>query len=446
MTTVTERTLPQSLDAERAVLGGVLLDNSQLADACEQIDATQFFRDAHRRIFSAMLDLAERREVIDLLTLKDELGAQSLDAVGGPTYIAGLIDGVPRSTNVAHYARIVRRTASLRALIFAANRVLSRAYDDADDASEILEEAERVILGLADNVTVGGFESMQSIAPRAFALLEKLHASKSGITGVASGFIDLDHLTRGFQPGTLVVLGARPGIGKSSFAVNIAQNAGLAGHAVGVFSLEMPTEELFFRQIASTARIDSHRLQSGYLGERDWARVAEAMETITRMPLYLDETPAIGLYAVRSRARRLKAEHGLDLLVIDYLQLMATSAEQETRAQAIGAITAALKALAKEMRIPVLVLSQLSREPEKRGSRPKLSDLRDSGSIEQDADIVLFLHRDEQADHTELILAKHRNGPVGTVKLRWTEQQTRFNTYGAVEDIPIETRLPMGDR
>lgn len=443
------RTSPNNLEAERSILGAVLLHEDALGEVGGLITAADFFRSAHGKIFTAMLELQERRVSIDLTTLKEELGRLGqLDEIGGPAYITALVDGVPRSTNIAHYAQIVSEKARLRRLILAGAQLVSDAYDAQDEATAILERAEQVILGLADGTIQVGFESMHTVAPRALLLLEQTAAAKGGITGVPSGFADLDALTRGFQVGTLVVLGARPGVGKSSLASNIAQHAASLGHVVGFFTLEMPTEELFLRQVAASTRIDSHRLQGGYLSQREWAVVSEAINVLAETSIHMDETAAIGMFAVRSRARRLKAERGLALLVIDYLQLMDTSSRHENRSVAIGAITASLKALAKELRVPILALSQLNRESVKdeQPRRPRLSDLRDSGSIEQDADIVLFLHRPVPAEPlTELIIAKHRAGPVGTVNLLWNERCTRFDNY--VDDRAYHDRtLPMGQR
>jgi replicative DNA helicase len=445
-----EQVLPHNLDAEKAVLGAILIDNERLVDACAVIGDARFYRDAHRRIFRAMVTLADRRAQIDLVTLKDELTrAGDLEEVGGPAYISALMDGVPRSSSIEGYARIVEEKAALRDLIHAGRRLTADAYAADRAATEILESAERAILGLSSGSRAAGFESMAAIAPRAMNALEAAHATKHGISGVATGFADLDAITRGLQPGTLVVLGARPGMGKTSLAMNIGSHAALVGGlAVGIFSVEMPSEELFIRNIAAHARLDSHSLQGGYLGARAWSSVAEAVSAIADSRMFVDQTPGITVFEVRSRARRLKAEHGLDLLIIDYLQLMGSAGRHDNRNLEIGAITTALKGLAKELKIPVLLLSQLSREPEKRGTRPKLSDLRDSGSIEQDADIVAFLYRPEEADDTsvtDLIIAKHRNGQIGTVKLAWFERQTRFDNHSEYEQ-PVDQRLPMGDR
>lgn len=441
---------PHSLDAEKSILGAVLLHEEALHEAVGAVQSMDFFRDAHKQIFAAMVSLQERRVAIDFTTLTDELIRRGeLDAVGGKAYLSALVDGMPRSANIEHYAKIVSEKARLRRLIAAGNKLVNEAYAAEEDATDILERAEQVILGLADGTVQTGFESMRTVAPRALALLERIQSARGGVTGVASGFADLDRITRGLQPGTLVVVGARPGVGKTSLASNIAYHAAEQGTSVGFFSLEMPSEELFLRQVAAATRIDSHRIQGGYLSDREWARVSEAIGRIAEMSVYIDETPAIKIFAVRSRARRLKAERHLGLLVIDYLQLMETPSG-ENRATAIGVITAALKSLAKELKIPIVLLSQLNRDSIKgeRPRKPQLSDLRESGSIEQDADIVMLLHRGDveaEPDLTELIIAKHRNGAIGTIKLRWSEQFTRFDNYIA-DEAPADRRLPMGDR
>lgn len=435
-----DRVMPHDLDAERSVLGGILMDNQRLHDATEHVKPTHFFRAAHQRLFEAMVDLGAPGRVIDLVTLKAELSRTGdLERVGGPAYVASLVDGVPRSTNVGHYARIVREKASLRELIIVGQRLVTRAYEAHDDATEILDDAERAILGLADRTVTAGFEPMRTIAYRSLEILERAYNTKQMVSGVPSGLADLDALTRGFQPGSLVVIGARPGMGKTSLASNIAQHAASAGRVVAQFSLEMSNDELFVRQLAAVARIDSHRLQSGYIGESEWGRLSRAIATLAELSLYSDETPAIAVFAIRSRLRRLKAERGLDLVVIDYLQLLTGHGKRETRALEIAGMTASLKSLARELKVPILLLAQLNRDSVKGdvGRRPRLSDLKDSGSIEQDADVVLLLHRHEDeaaagdsSMPVELILAKHRNGPTGTVRLAWYEQQTRFAGEG----------------
>jgi replicative DNA helicase len=449
--TVAERTLPHNLEAERSILAAILIQNDALNDVGDTLTAADFFRDAHRRIFTHIVTLLEERSVVDLVTLKESLSRSGeLETVGGPTYVHGLMDGVPRSTSISHYARIVAVKAALRRLIAAGQTMVAGAYEAEDDAEQILEAAERTILGLADRGTSTGFESMREIAPRALDFLERMHQTRGGVSGVPTGLTELDHITRGFQPGTLVIVGARPGAGKTSLALNVAVHAGRSGRRVGFFSLEMPNEELFVRQIAAVAGIDSHRLNSGYIGDREWARVAEAVGVIAETPIFSDETPAIGLMQLKSRSRRLKAD-GLDVVLIDYLQLMTPPDGLDNHSLEIDAITSGLKALAKELKIPIVLLAQLSRDHDKRSERPRLSDLKYGG--EADADIVLFLYRKEEPEQlpngatlTELIVAKHRNGPTGTIKLSWFDQFTRFTDYSEVPAEPEDVRLPMGDR
>lgn len=452
---MTDTVLPHDLDAEKAVLGGILLDNIRLNDACEHVVPGDFYRVAHRRVFTAMVDLGERREAIDFLTLKAELTrTDGLAQVGGPAYLTNLTDGVPRSTNVAHYARLVKQHAQRRTLIAAANKMLLRAYEAQAEAADVLEEAERAILGLADTTAAVGFESMRTIAGRSLDWLDQVRQRRQAVSGVPSGLTDLDALTRGFQPGTLVVIGARPGMGKTSLATHITLHAARGGRTVAAFSLEMSNDELFVRQLAATAQIDSHRVQSGYIGEREWGRLSQAIGTLAELSIFADETPGIATFAIKSRLRRLKAERGVDLVVIDYLQLLSAPGKRETRALEVAGMTTALKSLARELKVPILLLAQLNRDAAKEGGtrKPRLSDLRDSGSIEQDADIVLFLHREAEDTYAsdggavvELIVAKHRNGPTGTVRLSWHDTQTRFADYAETREVE-DQRLPMGSR
>ncbi|MEO5742763.1 MAG: replicative DNA helicase [Vicinamibacterales bacterium] len=446
-----DRSLPANLEAERSILGAVLLHEEILGEVAAIVTDADFFRDGHRRIFRAMLELQSRRVSIDPTTLLEALArAGDQHEVGGPAYITALVDGLPRSTNVAAYAQIVRQKASLRTLIRAGQAMVAEAYESSDDAVAILERAGQTIFGLTEGAVQDGFESMRSVASRAMEMIERLQASKrGGLVGVTTGFLELDEMTHGFRPGQLIVLGARPGTGKTSLALNIAQNAASAGHPVGFFSLEMGKEELFLRQLSSTARIDSHRIQGGWLADRDWVVVSRTLQELSDLPMHLDETPAISMLTVGSRSRRLKADDGLELLVIDYLQLMGTPGREDNRVQAISKLTSELKNLSKELKVPILLLSQLNRDSAKgeHPRRPQLHDLRESGSIEQDADLVLFLHRDLTAatsdTPTDLIIAKHRSGPVGTIKLAWHEQYTRFDNYTST---PNERELPRGSR
>jgi replicative DNA helicase len=442
---VAERTLPHNLEAERSVLGAILLHNDAFNLAAEVIDSADFFRDAHRRIFDKMVKLAERNDAIDLVTLKDELARSGeIDEVGGPAYIAALVDGVPRSTNVEHYARIIKEKSTLRHLIFSANKILSTAYEGAEEADVILDQAEHAIFAIADDNVRDGFVSLRELAQSSFETIERLHARKELITGVPTGFADLDEMTSGLQPSDLVIIAARPSMGKTSLALNIAQHIGTkTDMTVGVFSLEMSKEQLFLRMLTAEARVDAHRLRGGFLGERDWGRLSQAIGSLSDSRIFIDDSPAIGILEMRAKCRRLAAEHGLHLVIVDYIQLMQSRGRFENRTLEVASISRAMKALAKELHVPVVVLSQLSRAPESRSDhRPQLSDLRESGALEQDADVVLFIYREDQYGDksmppaetqgvAELIVGKQRNGPTGVVKLAFIREFTRFENLAA---------------
>src|SRR5262250_3128453 len=397
-TTISERTLPHNLEAERSVLGAILLHNDAFNLAAEVIDSGDFFRDAHRRIFDRMVKLSERSGAIDLVTLKDELSRSGeLDDVGGPAYIAALVDGVPRSMNVEHYARIIKEKSTLRNLILSANKILATAYDGAEEADVILDQAEHAIFAIADDKVRDGFVSMRDLAHSSLETIEKLSARKELVTGVPTGFTDLDEMTSGLQSGDLVIVAARPSMGKTSLVLNIAQHVGTrTDMTVGFFSLEMSKEQLFLRMLTGEARIDAHRLRGGFLGERDWGRLSQAIGTLSEAKIFIDDAPGIGVLEMRAKCRRLAAEHGLNLVIIDYIQLMQGRGRFENRTLEIAAISRSLKGLAKELNVPIVVLSQLSRAPESRSDhRPQLSDLRESGALEQDADVVAFIYRDD---------------------------------------------------
>jgi replicative DNA helicase len=437
---VSERTLPHNLEAERSVLGAILLHNDAFNLAAEVIDAGDFFRDAHRRIFDRMVKLSERSNAIDLVTLKDELSKSGeLDEVGGPAYIAALVDGVPRSMNVEHYARIIKEKATLRNLIFSANKILSTAYDGAEEADVILDQAEHAIFAIADDKVRDGFVSLRELAHSSLDTIEKLHARKELVTGVPTGFTDLDEMTSGLQPSDLIIVAARPSMGKTSLVLNVAQHVGTkTDMTVGFFSLEMSKEQLFMRLLTSEARIDAHRLRGGFLGERDWGRLSTAIGTLSEAKIFIDDTPSIGVLEMRAKCRRLKSEHGLHLVIIDYIQLMQGRGLFENRTLEVASISRSLKGLAKELSVPIVVLSQLSRAPESRSDhRPQLSDLRESGALEQDADVVAFIFREDLYQDksqpptdaqgvAELIIGKQRNGPTGVVKLAFIREFTRF--------------------
>jgi len=431
-----DRPLPHNLEAERAVLGAVLLDPEAIHRAVEFIKDTDFFRDAHRRIFAKMLELAERSQAIDFITIKDELDRSGdLEQVGGPAYIASLVDGLPRGVNVADYARIVKEKSSLRSLIQSANRVLASAYQAEDDAGVIIDEAEREIFAIAEGAIHQGFVSMRELANASFAVVEQAHSRKQLVTGVPTGFLELDEMLAGLQPSDLIIVAARPSMGKTSLVLNIAQHVGTKTNmTVGFFSLEMSKEQLFLRMLTSEAGIDAHRLRTGFLGERDFPKLTHAMEVLGGARIFIDDSASIGVLEMRAKARRLKAEHGLDLIIIDYIQLMQGRGRFENRVTELASISRGLKGLAKELGVPVVVLSQLSRAPEQRpNKRPQLSDLRESGALEQDADVVIMIFREDMYEATEenqgvaeLIIAKQRNGPTGTVRLAFIREYTRF--------------------
>jgi replicative DNA helicase len=438
--TAPDRTLPHNLEAERSVLGAILLHNEAFNLAAEVIDSGDFFRDAHRRIFDRMVKLSERSNAIDLVTLKDELNkAGELDEVGGPAYIAALVDGVPRSMNVEHYARIIKEKSTLRNLIFSANKILATAYDGGEDADVILDQAEHAIFAIADDKVRDGFVSLRELAHSSLDTIEKLHARKELVTGVPTGFTDLDEMTSGLQQSDLVIVAARPSMGKTSLVLNIAQHVGTkTDMTVGFFSLEMSKEQLFMRLLTSEARIDAHRLRGGFLGERDWGRLSTAIGTLSEAKIFIDDTPSIGVLEMRAKCRRLASEHGLHLVIIDYVQLMQGRGRFENRTLELASISRSLKGLAKELGVPIILLSQLSRAPESRSDhRPQLSDLRESGALEQDADVVVFIYRDDVYQDksqpptdaqgvAELIIGKQRNGPTGVVKLAFIREFTRF--------------------
>jgi replicative DNA helicase len=433
-----DRTLPHNLEAERSVLGAILVHNDAFNLAAQVIDSRDFYRDAHRRIFDKMVSLNERHDAIDFVTLKEALARSGeLEEVGGPAYVASLADGVPRATNVEYYARIVKEKSTLRNLIYAANKILTSAYEGDQEPDLILDEAESSIFAVADDRLKAGFVQMRDLVKDSFPKIEQLFEQKRLITGVPTGFVDLDEMTRGLQGGDLVIVAARPSMGKTSLVLNIAQHVAMQPDlVVGFFSLEMSKESLFLRLLTSEAQVDSHRLMSGAIGGKDYGRISHALETLSAMKLHIDDTANIGVLEMRAKARRLLGEHGLNLLIVDYIQLMTARGRFENRTLELASISRSLKGLAKELSIPIVVLSQLSRAPESRADhRPQLSDLRESGALEQDADVVILIYRDDvynrdpnspDAGTAELIVAKQRNGPTGMVKLAFLREQTRF--------------------
>jgi len=435
-TTDLRKVPPQNLEAERAVLGAILMDNEAVYTVMEILEPSAFYQPSHRLIFSTMLDLSERGEPIDIVTLVDRLRSTgSIDKAGGADYIPTLADEVPTSAGVANYARIVREKATLRNLIETSTEIVQDCFDAPGDVDQLLDEAERRIFAISEERIRSGFLSMKEIVKSSFKTIESLYEKKEHITGVPTGFADIDELTSGFQSSDLIIIAGRPSMGKTAFCLNIAQYASMKKKlTVAVFSLEMAKEQLVMRMLCSEARIDAHRLRSGFLGQTDWPKLSTAAGRLADASIYIDDTPAISSMEMRAKTRRLKADKGLDLVIVDYLQLMSGRSRSDSREQEISEISRSLKALAKELGVPVVALSQLNRGVESRmDKRPILADLRESGAIEQDADVIIFIYRDEvynkesmEKGIAEIIIGKQRNGPVGTRKLTWLDKYTRF--------------------
>jgi len=397
-----------------------------------------FYSPRHQKIFRAFEQLSELSVAMDVVTLRQELERVGcLEAIGGPAYLAELLDGVPRSANVGHYAKIVREKAIMRELIGCSQGILENALRGAASADEILDEAEKAIFRVAEQRMRSGFIPLSITAEESLKAIEELTKNRQMITGVPTGFPELDEKTAGLQPGELIIVAARPAMGKTSLALNIASHASLMhGKTVGIFSLEMSHQQLFFRLLCGEGQVNAHHLRTGRIGGEEWQRIIKVYGKLSQAPVYIDDTPGVGVLEMRAKSRRLKREKGLDLLIVDYLQLMRGGARSENRQQEISEISRSLKELAKELHVPLVALSQLSRAPEQRtgDKRPQLSDLRESGAIEQDADVVLFLFREEvyQKDDpdlrgkAELILGKQRNGPTGVVALNFIRDYTRF--------------------
>ncbi len=429
---------PQNLEAEQSVLGGILLDNPALNTVLEALTPADFYSDAHRKIFKAIIDLSERSEPCDLITLSNILKDQKrIDQVGGTAYLASLVDNVASAANISYYVKIIKEKSVLRRLIGSATEILNKSYDAGMDVDDILDEAEHAIFEISENKIRPAFHPIREIIRESFKTIERLYDKKELITGVATGFERLDELTSGLQNSDLIIIAGRPSMGKTAFALNIAQYAALeAGVPVAIFSLEMAREQLATRMLSAEARVDSQRLRKGFLGETDWPKLTTAAGRLSDAPIYIDDTPAITVMEMKAKSRRLKADAGLGLVVLDYLQLMRGSSFKDSREQEISEISRSLKALAKELSLPVIALSQLNRKVEDRTNRrPQMADLRESGAIEQDADVIAFIYRDEVYNRSddnpekgmaEIIIGKQRNGPTGIVKLAFQEKYTRF--------------------
>ncbi|MCH7570031.1 MAG: replicative DNA helicase [Deltaproteobacteria bacterium] len=440
---------PQNLEAESSVLGGILLENEAINRVLEVLTPEDFYRESHRRIFRAMIEICDRSEPVDLITLSDFLKAKGdLEVVGGSAYLASLASAIPTSANIHFYARIVREKAIRRYLISAATEIATRGYEDQENVDEFLDEAEKVIFDISEKRVRGSFVKVGEMIRDSIKMVERLYERKEMVTGVPSGFKDLDRLTAGFQPSDLIVIAGRPSMGKTALCLNIATHAAFGGYGVAVFSLEMAKEQLVLRMLCSEARIDHSKVRSGYLADREFPALVMAAGRLAETPIYIDDTPAISVLELRAKARRLVRDRDkkIGLIIVDYLQLMRGSERAPNREQEISEISRSMKALAKELNIPVIAVSQLNRRVEDRGDkRPMMADLRESGAIEQDADVIAFVYREvvynENVDDpnvAEIIVGKQRNGPTGTVRLAFFREFTRFENYTGVEEFAYE--------
>jgi replicative DNA helicase len=431
-----DRVPPQNLDAERSALGSILLEKDAFYKCIEMLRAEDFYREAHRVIFEVVTDLTNRNEAVDIITVSEELKQRNmLEKIGGLPYLTNLANAVPTAANVEYYAKIVREKSLLRSLISAAGQIMSMGYQASEDIETILDESERQIFQITQQRSTKGYINLKEILARTFEHIEEIHNTKGGITGLPTGFIDFDRMTAGLQRADLIILAARPSMGKTTFALNIANHvAGELKIPVVLFSLEMAKEQLALKLLCSEAGVDSHRIRTGTLRDEDWSKIAGALGRLSEGAMFIDDTAGITVMEIRAKARRIKAEHGLGLIVIDYLQLMQSRGRAENRQQEVSEISRSLKSLSRELEVPVLALSQLSRAVEQRADKkPNLSDLRESGSLEQDADLVAFLYREDyynpDSDHknvTELNIAKQRNGPTGAVELIFHREFSRF--------------------
>ena len=446
-----DRLPPQSLEAEQSVLGAILIDRDVVVEVAEFLRPEDFYRQANGIVYRAILDLFERREPIDIVTVSEVLERTGdLDTVGGRAFLSGLTNQTPTAVHAVQYARIVERKAVLRNLIGAAGKIAGIGYEDPAEVQEAIDRAESELFQVSNRRIAAGFSQLKDLLHEAYDRLDYLHAHRGEISGIRTGFPDLDGLTTGLQKSDLIMVAARPSVGKTSFALNIAEYAAVhEKKSVGVFSLEMSKEQLVLRLLSSVANIDSQRLRTGFLEELDFARIAPAMNALSEAPIYIDDTPNISTMELRTKARRLQAESGLDLVIVDYLQLMQaqTQTRDANRVQEVSEISRGLKALAKELDLPVVALSQLSRAVEQRpDKRPMMSDLRESGAIEQDADVIMFLYRPEYyfgptdkegnsiEGRAELIVGKQRNGATGNIQLMFLKEFTRFESYSPRAD------------
>lgn len=435
---ITEKIPPQSVEAEVAVLGSMLIDEEAIAKAIEVLNENSFYKESHRKIFSTIIELYDKSKAVDLVTLIDKLKKQgALEDVGGSSYVASLTSVVPTAANIFHYAKIVKEKNLLRKLINTATQIISDGYEHSGDVDILLDKAEHLIFDITSDHVETKVVSIKDIIKDSIEAIDALYQRKENITGISTSFHDLDVLTAGLQPSDLIVIAGRPSMGKSALATCIAEHAGVVDKVpVAFFSLEMSKEQLVQRMLCSHARVDAHKVRTGFLSQSDWPRLTNAAGKLSEAPIFIEDTAGLTVLEIRAKARRLKAQHGIKLVIVDYLQLMQGPARSENRQQEISEISRSLKALARELRVPVIAISQLSRAVEQRADRrPQLSDLRESGAIEQDADLVALLLREEYYNPTEenkgvaeLIVAKQRNGPVGTLKLAFISEYARFES------------------
>lgn len=429
------RSLPQSIEAEQSVIGAMIIDKSAIAQVFEKLNEDDFYRDGHKVIYKAIREMYAKDMAVDLVTILEYLKTTDmLDKAGGVTYISELSSSVPTTANLSSYIKIVEEKSTLRKLIKASTSIIEESYNSGGDVEKVIDLAQKKVFDIAEKKDSKEYEALSDVLERGFLEIEKFN-NRGAITGVGSGIKDLDAKTSGFQKGDMVLIAARPSMGKTTFSLNIAENAALKeGKSVVIFSLEMSKEQLAYKLLCSQANVDMLKLRTGNLEDDDWERIARATGPLANAKIYIDDTAGISVMDMRSKCRKIKMEHGIDMILIDYLQLMSGSAGSDNRQQEVSEISRSIKALAKEMECPVIALSQLSRAPEQRADhRPMLSDLRESGSIEQDADVVMFLYRDEYYNKEteekgigECIIAKQRNGPVGTVKMAWIGAHSKF--------------------
>jgi replicative DNA helicase len=435
---------PQNLEAEMAVLGSMLIDENAIGVALEAIDKSCFYKDSHRRVFDVVLSLYNDSKAVDLITLTDELKRQGvLDKIGGVSFLTELVNSVPTAANISHYVQIVREKSILRSLINSSTKIVSMCFGTDGNIAEVVDEAEKLIFEVSDSRHKGSSIQLKEIIKNTIETIDRLYQKKAHVTGVPTGFVDLDLKTAGLQPSDLIIIAGRPSMGKSALALSIAEYAGVSAKIpIALFSLEMSKEQLVQRMLCSHARVDANKVRTGYLAASDWPRLTAAAGKLSEAPIFIDDTPAISVMELRAKARRLKANHDIQLIVLDYMQLMRGSSNSvESRQQEISDISRSLKALARELNVPVIAISQLSRAVESRTDhRPQLSDLRESGAIEQDADVVILIMREDYYNRTpenqgiaEIIVAKQRNGPTGTLKLTFISEYTRFENMTHVE-------------